>query len=123
LRDEVTAQLDEYSKQPPSTRNYWDSVALPDGRLTVAIMNDDVDNQIEALASAYLAVFDGRSTARERASTLEHVLDLADLHPERTQADALRALYQRLVSSSEPSGSSGSGLSATAVDPGDATAR
>ncbi len=122
LQGEVTAQLDKYSRQPPSTRNYWDAVALPDGRLTVAIMNDDVDNQIEALASAYLAVFDGRSTARERASTLEHVLDLADLHPDRTQADALRALYQRLMSS-EGSGSTGSRSPDTEADRGDATAR
>ncbi len=122
LRDEVTAQLNRYSEQPPSKRNYWDAVALPDGRLTVAIMNDDVDNRIESLANAYLEVFDGRSTARERASTVEHVRDLADLHPDRTQADALRALYERLESS-EGSGSTGSGSTATEADTGEATAR
>jgi hypothetical protein len=122
LRDEVDAQLEQCRKKPPSTRNYWDAVALPDGELTLAIMNDDIENQIEPLATAYLAVFDGRSTARERASTLEHVLDLADLHPDTTQSDALRDLHERLVSS-ERSGSTASDSTSTEADPGQATAR
>jgi hypothetical protein len=121
-RDKIVAAGKKSEGISSSERNYWDAVALPDGQLTLAVMDGDVHQKIDSLVDAYRAVFDGRSTARERASTVDHLLNLADLHPDRTQADALRALYQRLMSS-ERSGSTASRSTVTEADPGEATAR
>jgi len=45
----------------------------------------------------YSEAFDMRSTALQRASTLDHLSDLADLHPDPEQAAALASIHDQLA--------------------------
>jgi hypothetical protein len=76
---------------------YWASVAFPDGRLTKAIIDGEIGAQRERLASLYCAAFDSRSTWGQRSSTVDHLLDLAALHPDVEQSKALRSLHDDLA--------------------------
>jgi CHAT domain-containing protein len=58
---------------------YWDRVARVDCQLTQALADQTLPERVSELRDAYFTVFDERSTPRERASTSDHVLDLADL--------------------------------------------
>jgi beta-lactamase superfamily II metal-dependent hydrolase/tetratricopeptide (TPR) repeat protein len=78
-------------------RTYWASVAVADGRLTKALLDDDIDTSQDELVELYETAFDNRSTWSERASTLDHLLDLAELHPDEQQAKALRSLHRTLT--------------------------
>ena len=75
---------------------YWKAVARPDGQLTKAILDDQIDARRDELASLYAFAFDSRSTWAQRSSTLDHLLDLAELHPDAEQSKALRSLHRKL---------------------------
>ena len=76
--------------------DYWSAVATPDGHLTKALLADAVAGSHDVLLGLYSDAFDCRSTWGERSSTLDHVLDLAELHPDAAQKDALRTLVDEL---------------------------
>ena len=78
---------------------YWAAVARPDGQLTKAILDDKIRARRERLVSLYSAAFDSRSTWGQRSSTLDHLLDLAELHPDDEQSKALRSLHKDLEQS------------------------
>lgn len=88
--------------EPSPDGDYWADVRRPDAHLTQSIANDSVDRDFAILEELYRAVFDNRSRASERASTLNHLLDLADLHPDEQQSGALRRLHDSLANA-EPS--------------------
>ena len=75
---------------------YWASVARPDGQLTRAILDDEIESRRDELVALYAAAFDSRSTWGQRSSTIDHLLDLAELHPDAAQSKALRALHKQL---------------------------
>ena len=77
--------------------DYWKAVARPDGRLTKALLDDAVDASRADLVDLYAAAFDSRSTWAQRSSTLDHLLDLAELHPDEKQASALKELHDELA--------------------------
>ena len=77
--------------------DYWKAVARPDGRLTKALLDDAIDTSQANLIELYAAAFDSRSTWAQRSSTLDHLLDLAELHPDRKQSKALTALHDKLA--------------------------
>lgn len=76
--------------------DYWTSVALPDGQLTKAILDDEIEGRRDELVALYAAAFNSRSTWGQRSSTVNHLLDLAELHPDRKQSAALRRLHDEL---------------------------
>jgi len=76
---------------------YWTAVAVPDGQLTRALLDDTIDTSQAQLVELYAAAFDNRSTWSQRSSTLDHLLDLAELHPDEQQSKAIRALHRKLV--------------------------
>jgi tetratricopeptide (TPR) repeat protein len=76
--------------------SYWASVARPDGQLTKALLDDEVGARRKELASLYATAFDSRSTWGQRSSTIDHLLDLAALHPDAKQSAALGALHKDL---------------------------
>lgn len=76
----------------PDDRDYWTAIARPDCQLTRALCDDAIEVDRGRLVKLYNTVFDTRSTWGQRTSTLNHLLDLADLHPDNEQASALRAL-------------------------------
>lgn len=76
--------------------SYWASVARPDGQLTKALLDDEVGTRRKQLASLYATAFDSRSTWGQRSSTIDHLLDLSELHPDDAQSKALRALHKQL---------------------------
>jgi tetratricopeptide (TPR) repeat protein len=77
---------------------YWSAVATPDGHLTRALLDGSVAASQDVLLDLYSTAFDCRSTWAERSSTLDHLLDLAELHPDATEKDALEALFAKLSS-------------------------
>ncbi len=76
---------------------YWAAVAQPDGQLTRAILDDEIEARRDELVALYAAAFDSRSTWGQRSSTIDHLLDLAELHPDAEQSKALRALHKKLA--------------------------
>jgi hypothetical protein len=76
--------------------DYWNAVARPDGQLTRAILDDEIEARRSELVALYAAAFDSRSTWGQRSSTIDHLLDLAELHPDRKQSTALRKLHDDL---------------------------
>ena len=82
--------------------DYWQAVAHADGVLTSALVRDAVTRRAEELIDAYSTAFDSRSTASQRASTLDHLVDLADLHPDPDQAAALTRIRERLIADNAP---------------------
>lgn len=77
--------------------DFWAVVATADVCLTRAILDDAVDERFSELIERYTDAFESRSTALQRASTLDHLRDLADLHPTEAQADALSRLHEQLT--------------------------
>jgi hypothetical protein len=62
---------------------YWEAAAAGDAALT-DLMTTDVSSLADVgqrLARCYLDAFEGRSTWRERSSTIDHLRDLRDLLP------------------------------------------
>lgn len=96
LRENYGSALREAKDYVQSCGDYWGAVALADGTLTEAIVNNSVGQDQENLVDLYLGAFECRSTAKDRASTLDHLLDLADIHPNPEQKAALQALCSRL---------------------------
>lgn len=92
--DDLELLLDQHDDS-----TYWDAVARPDGQLTRAILDGDVGSRHGTLVALYSAAFDSRSTWGERSSTIDHLLDLAELHPDDEQSKALHALHDELEKS------------------------
>ncbi len=90
------AALEAGDKIVRSESNYWIAIGRPDGRLTDAIRTDSVHTSVDELAGLYTEAFESRSNWRQRRSSLDHLLDLADLHPDPLQKTALRRLYTML---------------------------
>jgi beta-lactamase superfamily II metal-dependent hydrolase len=76
---------------------YWDAVARADGELTRALVDRSIAERRPELKLCYLDAFSTRSTANQRSSTLDHLRDLADLHPDADEAGALRSLHAELL--------------------------
>jgi beta-lactamase superfamily II metal-dependent hydrolase/tetratricopeptide (TPR) repeat protein len=95
----VGALIDDFERllDQRDDSTYWASVALPDGQLTKAVIDGDIDARRGRLVSLYCAAFDSRSTWGQRSSTVDHLLDLAALHPDAGQSGALRALHDELA--------------------------
>ncbi len=92
VADQFEELLDKFDDS-----NYWTAVARPDGQLTKALLGDAIDTSRPELVELYAAAFDSRSTWAQRSSTLDHLLDLAALHPDRKQAKALIELRDELA--------------------------
>ena len=88
LAGDFERRLDEHDDS-----DYWAAVARPDGQLTRAILDDAIGARRGELASLYATAFDSRSTWGQRSSTIDHLLDLAALHPDEQQSAALRKLH------------------------------
>jgi pimeloyl-ACP methyl ester carboxylesterase len=76
--------------------DYWRRVGMVDAHLTRAIQNNEVADRCAELAEEYASVFRERSTWSERDSTISHLWDLAQVHPDPAAATALTALYSQL---------------------------
>jgi hypothetical protein len=85
-----------------SVQSFWNAAGRGDGRLADAIALDAVPRRLTRLVDDYLDAFNRRSTARERSSVLEHLADLAELHPDPEQTAALADLLARLEQSCDP---------------------
>jgi beta-lactamase superfamily II metal-dependent hydrolase len=98
-RPEPYADLDAVlaSSRSGSIATYWDAVARADGELTKALVERSIVERRPDLKVCYLDAFSTRSTANQRSSTLDHLRDLADLHPDADEAGALRSLYAELL--------------------------
>ncbi len=99
MYDQVDAFL--VAAYAASASDYWDAVSRADALLTVAIIRDEIPDKAETLIGCYTEAFDGGSTAAQRASTLDHLHDLADLHPDEVQSGALSSIRTALAA--EPS--------------------
>ncbi|MDA1013649.1 MAG: CHAT domain-containing protein [Planctomycetota bacterium] len=78
------------------TAEFWDRVALPDAMLAVAIVDGNLDSEMESIQEHYDAVFQADSTPRERGSVLEHLSDLQRLKPNTQLAQSLERLFEAL---------------------------
>ncbi len=96
-RTEFRAALRKARNDVRSKGDYWSAVALADGQLTKAIEQDRVGAGVRDLVELYLTAFECRSTVKQRRSTLDHLLDLADLHPDQSQKTALHELCAELT--------------------------
>ena len=85
-----------------SSGDYWDAVAHADGKLTEAIVRNSVHDDRDEIIELYRCAFECRSTAKSRASTLDHLRDLADIHPDPDQKKALAELYESATSIGGP---------------------
>ncbi len=96
LYDKVDEVL--FNLRNTSASNYWDAVSQADALLTVAIVRDEVPDRAATLITNYTEAFDGGSTAAQRASTLDHLQDLAELHPDEVQKNGLLSIHEALTS-------------------------
>lgn len=85
------------STRTGSIASYWDAVALADGELTKALLERSLVARRSELRLCYVDAFSTRSTANQRSSTLDHLRDLAELHPDADEAEALGSLYAELL--------------------------
>ena len=92
------------STQPKSEESYWDAVGRADANLALAMINDSLDRKTNAIIEHYTAAFERRSTARQRSSALEHLADLAALHPDVAQRDAILKIIRRIEEEFEMTG-------------------
>jgi hypothetical protein len=95
LRDARSA-IRRLDRTAASVQSFWNAAGRGDGRLAEAIADDAMPARLTRLTEVYLDAFNRRSTARQRSSVLEHLADLAELHPVPEQAVALAALRARL---------------------------
>ena len=79
-----------------SSGNFWSAVGSADSLVTLAIIRDDLPNKVDEIVDRYETAFDSGSTAKDRDSSLSHLLDLLDLHPDPEQSRALRKVYDSL---------------------------
>jgi hypothetical protein len=98
----IAAVAEDFDRQleVDDDSTYWSAIARPDGQLTQALLDDSIATLHDALVGSYSAAFGGRSTWAQRSSTLDHLLDLAELHPDTTHKKALRALHDDLAATS-----------------------
>jgi tetratricopeptide (TPR) repeat protein len=94
--DAVAADFDQQLAVDDDT-TYWDAVGRPDGQLTKALLDDALATAHDVIVESYAAVFGGPSTWAQRSATLDHLLDLAELHPDTAHKQALRALHHDLA--------------------------
>jgi hypothetical protein len=97
---EARAAIRRLDRTAASVQSFWNAAGRGDGRLADAIALDAVPRRLPRLVDDYLDAFNRRSTARERSSVLEHLADLAELHPGPDQTAALVELRVRLEQSS-----------------------
>ena len=69
---------------------------MVDAQLTRAIQSNELAARCGELAEAYASVFEERSTWSERDSTISHLWDLAQVHPDPAAANALEGLHSQL---------------------------
>ncbi len=83
---------------PESDQQYWDAVGLADALLTKALLDGKLgeSRRLRTIANRYEDAFARRSTARERSSAIEHLQDLADLHPDEAEREGLHELIGRI---------------------------
>ncbi|MGI9644458.1 MAG: CHAT domain-containing protein [Ilumatobacteraceae bacterium] len=79
-----------------SEADFWGMVGAADADLTRRLVGKTIARGIDRLASAYGDAFASRSTARHRASSIDHLKDLAALHDGEAEAGALRRLVALL---------------------------
>jgi pimeloyl-ACP methyl ester carboxylesterase len=80
----------------PAEADYWHRVGFVDVLLTRLLQNGEVASRCHDLAHEYTQVFHDRSTWKERDSTISHLWDLAQIHPDPAAAKALDALHWQL---------------------------
>lgn len=79
-----------------SSDDYWEALGRANSRLALALVDNSLPRSVRSIADRYDVAFERRSTARQRASTVEHLEDLAALHPVEAHAAALDELVDEL---------------------------
>ena len=72
-------------QKPDAPPDFWADTAIADAALSRALMcgeEADFEKVLQAAGIGYRRAFDNRSTSRERDSVLDHLDDLALLHPD-----------------------------------------
>jgi len=87
-----------------SSKDFWKVVGVADAQLALDLHGQGLQARPKRLADLYLAAFSDRSTVRERSSPVEHLQSLAALHPEPSQAAALRWIIDQLTGTTSDNG-------------------
>ncbi len=86
----------ERARVRTSAADFWDMIGAADASLTRKLVDGALHRSVDRLADLYQAAFASRSTARQRASSVDHLRDLAALHDDAAEASALRRLVALL---------------------------
>ncbi|HEX2064018.1 MAG TPA: CHAT domain-containing protein [Acidimicrobiales bacterium] len=88
--EECKAWLKGYEPERAAAR-YWDRIGVVDAALTRAVVGGTLADEVDSLRQDYVRVLLGdRSTPRDRDSTVEHLLELAELATEPTRSALVR---------------------------------
>jgi tetratricopeptide (TPR) repeat protein len=80
---------------------YWGRIAEGNSALVLALVQDEVPDRVDLIREAFRPAFGHRSSYRQRSSVIEGTEDLADLHGDEQQAEAIREVVEALKKQAE----------------------
>jgi hypothetical protein len=91
-------QLPDAKRIKDTIGGFYGSIGEADALLALALRDRAVVNDRDALTKRYMDAFRTQSSWLDRRSVIDHLCDLATLHPLPDQADALRTIAGELAS-------------------------